>query len=50
MNRYPRARHSSVCRCIASGSFGEMITRSSPPTLAAIGASSIWRASAIAPV
>ena len=45
-----RLRHSSVCRCMASGSFGEITTRSRPPARSAIGCSSIWRASAIAPV
>ena len=47
---YPRSRHSSVCRIIASGSSAAMQTRSKPPTRSCTGASSISRASAIAPV
>ena len=45
----PRDRHSSEWRCMASGSFAPMTTRSSPPTRSATGASSMSRASDMAP-
>ena len=43
------ARHSSVCRSIASGSLGPTSTRSRPPNRLATGSISMLRASAIAP-
>ncbi len=49
MKGYPRWRHSSVWRRIASGSSAPIRTYSGAPTRATIGASSICRASLIAP-
>ena len=49
MNAYPRSRHSSVWRSIPSGSSGPTSTNVGSPTRAAIGDSSISRASLIAP-
>jgi hypothetical protein len=48
-NAYPRSRHSWVWRTMPAGSFGLMMTRSSPPSRWATGSSSMLRASLMAP-